>query len=68
MSMFVGPTVAMNTPATLYRRHRFPEEIIGHCVWFYFRFCFSYRDIEEMWKGYLDSARTQFLSKLDTCS
>jgi len=38
----------MNTPATLYRRYRFPAEIISHCVWLYFRFCLSYRDIEEM--------------------
>ncbi len=40
--------VTMNTPAILYRRHRFPAEIISHCVWLYFRFCLSYRDIEEM--------------------
>ena len=40
--------VTMNTPAVLYRRHRLPAEIIGHCVWLYFRFCLSYRDIEEM--------------------
>jgi putative transposase len=38
----------MNTPAPRYRRHRFPAEIISHCVWLYFRFCLSYRDIEEM--------------------
>src|SRR5712691_4807951 len=38
----------MDTPGTLYRRHRFPAEIISHCVWLYFRFCLSYRDIEEM--------------------
>jgi putative transposase len=38
----------MTTPDTLYRRHRFPAEIISHCVWLYFRFCLSYRDIEEM--------------------
>ena len=38
----------MNTPAALYRRHRFPAEIISHCVWLYFRFCLSYRYIEEM--------------------
>ena len=37
----------MSTPAPLYRRHRFPAEIISHCVWLYFRFCLSYRDIEE---------------------
>jgi putative transposase len=31
-----------------YKRHRFPVEIISHCVWLYFRFCLSYRDIEEL--------------------
>src|SRR5260370_3963926 len=40
----------MNTsaPTTLYKHHRFPAEIISHCVWLYFRFCLSYRDVEEM--------------------
>jgi putative transposase len=40
----------MNTRPMInpYKRHRFPAEIIGHCVWLYFRFCLSYRDIEEM--------------------
>jgi putative transposase len=38
----------MNTPAALYRRHRFPAESIRHCVWLYFRFCLSNRDIKEM--------------------
>lgn len=32
----------------LYKRHRFPAEIISHCVWLYFRFCLSYRDVEEL--------------------
>ena len=32
----------------LYLRHRFPALIISHCVWLYFRFCLSFRDIEEM--------------------
>jgi len=32
----------------LYRRHRFPSEVISHCVWLYFRFSISYRDVEEM--------------------
>lgn len=31
-----------------YKRHRFPAEIIGHCVWLYFRFYLSYRDVEEL--------------------
>ncbi len=38
----------MVTPTRLYRRHRFPPEIISHCVWLYFRFNLSYRDVEEM--------------------
>jgi len=32
--------------SALYRRHRFPAEIIAHAVWLYFRFTLSYRDIE----------------------
>jgi putative transposase len=32
----------------LYRRHRFPPEVISHCVWLYYRFALSYRDIELM--------------------
>jgi putative transposase len=31
----------------LYRRHRFPAEIISHAVWLYFRFNLSHRDVEE---------------------
>ena len=38
----------MNMPTRLYRRHRFPSQIISHCVWLYFRFNLSYRDVEEM--------------------
>jgi transposase-like protein len=40
----------MNTPppSNPYKRHRFPAEIISHCVWLYFRFCLSDRDVEEL--------------------
>jgi putative transposase len=31
-----------------YHRHRFPAEIISHCVWLYFRFALSFRDVEEL--------------------
>src|SRR5229473_2967975 len=41
-------TSVMRTSVTLYRRHRFPAEIISHCVWLYFRFALSFRDVEEM--------------------
>ena len=37
------------SPSTIpYKHHRFPAEIISHGVWLYFRFCLSYRDVEEL--------------------
>jgi hypothetical protein len=33
---------------TKYKNHRFPVEIISHAVWLYFRFCLSFRDVEEI--------------------
>src|SRR5467141_2356374 len=41
-------TPLMRTSVSLYHRHRFPAEIISHCVWLYFRFALSFRDVEEM--------------------
>jgi putative transposase len=38
----------MKTPKPLYHRRQFPAEIISHCVWLYFRFALSYRDVEEI--------------------
>jgi putative transposase len=38
----------MRSSVSLYYRHRFPAEIISHCVWLYFRFALSFRDVEEM--------------------
>src|SRR5215468_7896833 len=36
-------------PATTkYKNHRFPVEIISHAVWLYFRFCLSFREVEEL--------------------
>ena len=32
----------------LYRGYRFPKEIISYCVWLYFRFGVSFRDVEEL--------------------
>ena len=34
--------------APSYRGYRFPREIIAHCVWLYFRFNLSFRDIQEI--------------------
>jgi putative transposase len=40
----------MDTPPDTkkYKNHRFPVEIISHAVWLYFRFCLSFRDVEEL--------------------
>ncbi|MCB1930667.1 MAG: IS6 family transposase [Rhodocyclaceae bacterium] len=38
----------MKKAQSLYRGHRFPADINRHCVWSYFRFCLSYRDVLEM--------------------
>ena len=37
-----------NTAAPSYKGFRFPQEIIVHAVWLYFRFNLSYRDVEEL--------------------
>ena len=38
----------MNRSANLYKRHRFPPEIIQYAVWLYHRFNLSHRDIEDL--------------------
>ena len=40
----------MDTPLSTakYKNHRFPVEIISHAVWLYFRFCLSFRAVEEL--------------------
>ncbi len=38
----------MHTAPSLYRRHCFPADVISDCVWLYFRFALSYRDVEEI--------------------
>ena len=49
-SYAVCQSCSMDTPvaATKYKNHRFPVEIISHAVWLYFRFCLSFRDVEEL--------------------
>lgn len=36
------------TKSNIYKRYRFPSEIIQYLVWFYFRFNLSHRDIEDL--------------------
>ncbi len=38
----------MKNSATLYKRHRFPAEVIQYTVWLYHRFNLSHRDIEDL--------------------
>jgi putative transposase len=35
-------------PKSIYKRHRFPPEIIQYAVWLYHRFNLSHRDIEDL--------------------
>jgi putative transposase len=32
----------------IYKRHRFPPDIISYAVWLYYRFNLSHRDIEDL--------------------
>jgi len=36
--------VSCDAPAVSYKRHRFPAEVIAHCVWLYHRVNVSLRD------------------------
>ena len=38
----------MNPSTTLYKRHRFPPEVIQHAVRLYCRFTLSFRDVEDL--------------------
>ncbi len=38
----------MKSRANLYKRHRFPAEIIQYAIWLYYRFNLSHRDIEDL--------------------
>ena len=38
----------VGTGAASYRGFRYPAEIIHHCVWLYYRFPLSFREVEEM--------------------
>ncbi|TKA02117.1 IS6 family transposase [Actinacidiphila oryziradicis] len=38
----------MSSVPPSYRGHRYPVEVISHCVWLYFRFPLSHREVEEL--------------------
>ncbi len=45
---FLGATMHSSALTHPYKHYRFPAEIISHGVWLYYRFCLSYRDVEEL--------------------
>jgi hypothetical protein len=48
---WVCSDAAMSQPSTrptLYKGYRFPPEIISRCVWLYYRFDVSLRDVSEL--------------------
>ncbi|WP_327311563.1 MULTISPECIES: IS6 family transposase [unclassified Streptomyces] len=38
----------MDSAPPSYKGHRYPVEVISHCVWLYFRFPLSFREVEEL--------------------
>jgi len=38
----------MDAKTPSYHGYRFPPEIISHAVWLYYRFCLSFRDVEDL--------------------
>ncbi|WP_405720468.1 IS6 family transposase [Streptomyces sp. NBC_00046] len=38
----------MDSTPPSYKGHRYPVEVISHCVWLYFRFPLSFREVEEL--------------------
>lgn len=38
----------MSSASPSYRGHRYPVEVIAHCVWLYFRFPLRFREVEEL--------------------
>src|SRR5258707_15824405 len=41
-----GSSVGSTSPS--YKGHSYPVEVIPHCVWLYFRFPLSFREVEEL--------------------
>ena len=33
---------------SIYKRHRFPPDIISYAIWVYYRFILSHRDVEDL--------------------
>ena len=40
--------MVVTAASSSYKGHRYPPEIIAHCVWLYHRFPLSFREVEEL--------------------
>ena len=43
-----GDETRVDSTRSLYKLNRYSAEIIAHCVWFYYRFTLSLRDVAEL--------------------
>ncbi len=48
LSRWRAEDAAVSTAVPSYRGHRFPVDIISHCVWLHYRFPLSFREVEEL--------------------
>jgi putative transposase len=46
--IMVGGGQSVGSASPSYRGHRYPAEVISHCVWLYHRFPLSFREVEEL--------------------
>jgi hypothetical protein len=46
-SALMPPCHSRRRDRPLYKGYRFPPEIISHCVWLYYRFGVSLRDVSD---------------------
>ena len=48
MAWSLPRSVVVAAASSSYKGHRYPPEIIAHCVWLYHRFPLSFREVEEL--------------------
>src|SRR6478736_1753854 len=59
-------SVVVTAAASSYKGHRYPPEIIAHCVWLYHRFPLSFREVEELIQPPAAPSRVSPLRQLAT--
>lgn len=46
-----GGEVAASSESPSYKDNRYPAAVIAHCVWLYFRFALSFREVDAQFKA-----------------